>query len=380
MNPEIENILRHVSNILITTKKDYTIDDIASIFVLKKFFERREKNVEVAIDNFEKTASLDFISGLDEIKLDLIEAQKFIISLNIEKSGVKDFSYEVSEGELNIFITPKKGFFNEMDLSAKKGDFSFDLVITVGARDLDSLADIYEKNRSLFQRSPIMNFDNDLKNENYGKMNILDIKVSSVSENVINFLKKEEPGYEIDKEDATYLLAGIMSKNKAFKVGHISPQILETTSWLLEKGADKETVNQFLFKSKSIDTLKLWGRALARLKQEAELGLVWSLLTLDDFNKSGTSPKDIRGAIEELISNLPDSDIIVVIYEKDVPEEGVVCFGEIYTSGHFDSVDLVIDFDPKGSKEFAFFRVGQENILDAEKRVIQKIKEKIQSI
>jgi hypothetical protein len=85
----------------------------------------------------------------------------------------------------------------------------------------------------------------------------------------------------------------------------------------MSAGAKREEIIDHLFQSKSIASLKLWGRALARLQSERDGRLVWSLLSEQDFIKSGSTEMDLAGVIDELIANIPSAEIIALVYSRD---------------------------------------------------------------
>ena len=68
----------------------------------------------------------------------------------------------------------------------------------------------------------------------------------------------------VDEDIATCLLAGLIAKTKSFKTQNITPQSLAISSQLLAMGAKREEIVNKLYRSRSLNVLKLWGRVLAR--------------------------------------------------------------------------------------------------------------------
>ena len=374
-NEQAKNLINKSDNILIVFKKNYTIDAVASALALYLTLKKNNKNTSIASYNFTPHEEIKFFPNIKEISDNIKNLRKFIINLNLKNSGVEEFSYDVNDEKLKIFITPKGGFFEEKDLTTGSSDFIFDLIITADTSDLESLGGIYENNRELFYSVPIINFCHSPKNENFGQINLVDIKALSTTQVIYNFIKNNF-NKNLDEKIATLILAGIMSKTRAFKTSNVTPDVLQIVSELISIGADREETVKNLYQSKNLATLKLWGRVLARLEQDKYIKLVWSLISHEDFVKSGADIKDARGAVEEIITSIPDSEIILILYEKpvDLPDKKIKICGQIFTKQNYDSKDLTRKFNPDGAKDFAEFELDNSNLLESEKLVIDEIR------
>ena len=390
-NEQAKNLINKSDNILIVFKKNYTIDAVASALALYLTLKKSNKNTSIASYNFTPHEEIKFFPNIKEISDNIKNLRKFIISLNLKNSGVEEFSYDVNDEKLKIFITPKGGFFEEKDLTAGSSDFIFDLIITADTADLESLGGIYENNRELFYSVPIINFCHSPKNENFGQINLVNIKALSTTQVIYNFIKNnpvksrvtQDHGVNnnLDGQIATLILAGLMSKTRAFKTSNLTPDVLQIVSELISIGADREEIVKNLYQSKNLATLKLWGQVLARLEQDKHIKLVWSLISHEDFVKSGADIKDARGAVEEIITSIPDSEIILILYEKpvDLPDKKIKICGQIFTKQNYDSKDLTRKFNPDGAKDFAEFELDNSNLLESEKLVIDEIRKNAQN-
>jgi len=379
-NEQAKNLINKSDNILIVFKKNYTIDAVASALALYLTLKKSNKNTSIASYNFTPHEEIKFFPNIKEISDNIKNLRKFIINLNLKNSGVEEFSYDVNDEKLKIFITPKGGFFEEKDLTTGSSDFIFDLIITADTSDLESLGGIYENNRELFYSVPIINFCHSPKNENFGQINLVDIKALSTTQVIYNFIKNNF-NKNLDEKIATLILAGLMSKTRAFKTSNVTPDVLQIVSELISIGADREETVKNLYQSKNLATLKLWGRVLARLEQDKYIKLVWSLISHEDFVKSGADIKDARGAVEEIITSIPDSEIILILYEKpvDLPDKKIKICGQIFTKQNYDSKDLTRKFNPDGAKDFAEFELDNSNLLESEKLVIDEIRKNAQN-
>jgi hypothetical protein len=61
--------------------------------------------------------------------------------------------------------------------------------------------------------------------------------------------------------------------------------------------------------------LKLWGRALARMKINEPAKTIYSVLAAADFERAESSAKDLLPALAEFVDNLSDYKIIALLAE-----------------------------------------------------------------
>lgn len=173
-----------------------------------------------------------------------------------------------------------------------------------------------KENAEFFFAVPIISVDHQAKHTRFGQVNLVDVTAASNAEIAFELIRAL--GFNVlDDQVATSLLTGIIAKTKSFQAPSVTPRSLAVASHLISAGAKREEIIDHLYQSKSIASLKLWGRALARLQSDSDDRLVWSLLSEQDFVKSGASPEDLPGAIDELITNVPSAEMIILLYSRD---------------------------------------------------------------
>ena len=142
-------LLKKNKSILVIFKEDWTGDELSSALALANVLRKLDKQVDVVCHDFKTKNNLDFLS-LSQIKKDLGNLQKFIISINTAKTQIGEFYYDHGKEKLNIYIAPKSGQFNKDDITTAKSDYKYDLIIVVGSPDLESLGKIYDDNNEFF--------------------------------------------------------------------------------------------------------------------------------------------------------------------------------------------------------------------------------------
>jgi phosphoesterase RecJ-like protein len=276
---------------------------------------------------------------------------------------------------LNLYITPEEGQFNPTDVSTSISDYKYDAIFIVGTPDLESLGSIYRSQADFFYSKPKINIDHSNKNEYFGNINFVDLAASSTSEMVYEFIKETKPEL-IDEDMATYVLSGIIMETKNFKTKNVTPHTMNIASDLIAKGARREQIVQCLYQNRFISTLKLWGRVLSRLNNDLDDKLVWSVLSHQDFLETSTTPDELEDVIEELIVSMPKTEVIALIYEAEKFNNQEVC-AVVFSTRNIDASFITQKFNSVGNREIAKFSLTGITLSQAERIIIEEIKNKI---
>ncbi|MBI3626678.1 hypothetical protein HY224_01380 [Candidatus Uhrbacteria bacterium] len=327
--PSFWSLIQKSNQILILFPKGKNGDSAAAALALSQFLRKNKIRAEVACEDFVKPSKLSFLPEIDKIQPNIKILKKFVVSIDISRSQIEEFSYNIADTKLNIFITPKTGTFYDRDISTSNSEYRYDLIITLDTPDLEHLGKIYNENAEFFYNTPIINIDNAIENEQYGQVNIVDLTAPSCGEMVFSIIQSGQPDAfsqpdALDPDLATTLLTGIILKTRGFRSNHITPKTLEIVSQLIAAGAKREKIIHHIYQTKSIETLKIWGKALANLKHDPEIGLVWTALTHEDIGEPhADTHENLREVSEELINTSPEAKIVCLLYET--PEKGIRC-------------------------------------------------------
>jgi nanoRNase/pAp phosphatase (c-di-AMP/oligoRNAs hydrolase) len=337
-------------------------------YILKKM----EKEPEIVAAEGKAPKSIHFLKNHETISDKLENLQQFVIKLDAKHTQVDELSYEVKDDVLQICLSPKKGFWQEKDVRTSSSGYRFDLIICIGAPDLESYSHIYNEHPDFFFNTPIINIDHAPENEHFGQINIVDLTASACGEVCHDMFEIIEPGL-IDNDTATAFLTGMIAKTKSFKHSRVTPKTLQTASKLMAKGAERETIVRELYRTRSVHTLRLWGRALARLKADEHVNIVWSLLSQQDFMHAGGKEEDLPDVIDELIASSPKAKIVVLLYED---REHHIC-GIIRAERPFDAIALAARFKPAGTREEVRLCFTNKTIVEVEKELIGQLRKQL---
>ncbi len=371
--------IKKANNILITFRKTWNGDSVASGLAMFLFLKKLGKEVNIAAEKFDSGKLFSFLPAYNEIKDSVDNLRKFIISLDITNTKVDQIKYKIEDNTLNFIISPKDGLFTEDDISSRSSGFKYDLIIALDTADLESLGQIYDNDTEFFYKTPIINIDHHSENEEFGQINFIELTAVATGEILFSLFESYSRDL-IDEDIATCLLAGMISKTRSFKTPNVTPKALLTASQLISMGARREEIVNHLYRSRPINVLKLWGRVLARLSSSMGGKLIWSTLTNMDFAKTDSREKDLDDVIDELIINIPQAKIVVIIYEKTGAEKAEPITNILaYSMKNINSLDLIKEYNPQGTKDLALASVNKP-IQEAEQEIIKLIEEKLSKL
>ncbi|MCK5475775.1 MAG: hypothetical protein KAI71_04315 [Candidatus Pacebacteria bacterium] len=354
--------------ILLCTSKNPSGDALGAALGFYSILKKLDKKTDIVCP----TAILEKFSFMPSSELvthKLEGARDYIFSVDIRKDKLQQLRYEVEDSKLKIFITAKNGDLKEKNINLESSKFKYDLIIILGTVDLENLGNLYDENPELFYEAPIVNIDNSPSNEYFGKINLVDVATSSSSEIVYEIISSINEKL-IDDKIATNLLTGIITKTESFQNKNTTPKAFLAAASLIAKGAKKEEIIRYIYKTKSISTLKLMGTIMSNLKYNKQHRLGWSVISKEDFSRTNTTPENINLVVSELASSSPEFDLMFLLYKNNGKINGIINFSEKIKINDFKNI-----FNGKIEDNQIFFTSDQADIKLAEKDVLKKIKD-----
>jgi len=145
-------------------------------------------------------------------------------------------------------------------------------------------------------------------------LHIIDPQASSSAQLVFYIFK--EWGIKISKDAATCMMTGLSTDTGSFKHSNTTAEVFNIASQLMEKGASLNKITQNVYLDKSIPQLRLWGATLSKIKQDRELGLIFSVITQKDLEKLGADIDDLEGVID-LMNTIPRMKATMLLSERN---------------------------------------------------------------
>jgi bifunctional oligoribonuclease and PAP phosphatase NrnA len=367
---QAQELIQRATSILIVTRVHASVDTVASALALHLYLKKLQKQTDVVIPSYDLKSIPSFLQKTDDLRNTIGAMRAFHVSLDVSRVPLGELSYDVKNGKLDITIVPKANEWQPNDVTFKHGDDRYDLVIALDAPDMASLGPIAKEHADFLYRTHIINMDCGVTNEHWGQVNLIDLNAVATSE-ILFGLMNEWNRNVIDEHIATALLTGMIAKTRSFRTPNVTPKTLATSSQLIAMGARREEIVNGLWRTRSVATLKLWGRALARLEQDRDLGLVWSVLSHQDFITAGAHPDTLEDVIDELLAYAPEAKVVALIYESE-PSKGVCV--TIHASAPRSAAELGRTFGAGGTRERAKACLLNTTLLDASKTVVDRLR------
>jgi phosphoesterase RecJ-like protein len=368
---QVVEILKNKQKILLLTHKNPDGDAIGSILALYLSLKKMGKDV-TAVCGDKAPPIFDYLPETKEISQNFISTRDFIVSLDISKVKADKVMYKVDDNKLNFIITPNGGHFNKEMISSQEGDFHFEVIVVLDSTDLERIGTPYEKNPEIFYDVPVVNIDHHAGNDQFGKINLVDITATSTSEILVSVLETltGDPKF-ISDEIATSLLTGIITDTNSFQNTNTTPKSLTVAAQLVASGGRQQDIIKYIYKTKPLSTLRLWGRALSNLRDERDYQFVWTELYKKDYLEVGASEPESSGVIDELLKTASGVDFALLLSEKN----GDV-HGSLRATNKNQDVSIIAKlFGGGGHAMAAAFQIDNSSLEQSSSMIIQKIKD-----
>jgi bifunctional oligoribonuclease and PAP phosphatase NrnA len=368
----IIDLIQRSQKILILPSSPPDGDSLGSAIALYMSLKKLGKDITV-ICNDPVPEVFDFLPHIKMVGNKINSTNDFVITLDIKRTQIHEIQTVKENDQVHIIISPKEGQLSENDISFNKGEVAYDLIITVDCAELSQLRGIYDSHIELFNQIPVVNIDHHVSNTHFGKINYVDIMASSTTELILPLLEeltKEEGIDLIDEDVATLLLTGIITDTGSFQNANTTPRAFEKASELIAYGARQQEIIQFIYKTKQLSQLKLWGRVLSKIQTDDKHRIVLSVVSQQDFRDTGSNEDETGDIIDELMTNAPGAELIILIKEK----KDNISVSIRTTTPAVDAAQLADSFGGGGHTQAAGFRITGMDLREAEFSILEKAK------
>jgi len=316
---QIVALIERSNRILLCTHRKPDGDAVGSIMGLTTALKLMGKEVTAACAD-QLPDSFSFLPQVDQITQHVPGGNDFVVTLDCNETDVDRLKYHLEDNKIHIVITPKNGRFQKDNVSFQERSSNYDLIITVDVADIPQLGKLYEENMELFTNTPMINIDHHISNTEFGKINLIDVAASSTAEilyRLIKELQKKESKNLVTPDVATFLLSGVTTDTGSFQNANTTPKSMEIAAELMDAGASQQDIIKYLFRTKKLSTLKLWGRILTKIEVDPKHRLVWSSITQQDIKQSGAHMEEAGEIIDELLVHAPEAEMVALFKEHE---------------------------------------------------------------
>lgn len=235
----------------------------------------------------------------------------------------------------------------------------YDLVIILDSGSLE-----YAGVDSLMTALPLgyklINIDHHITNPNFGDINLVIHKASSTAEILYRLFKDWRINW--DSDIATNISCGMITDTNGFTNAATGYQCLDAISEMTKQGAKPYNIIKNALNNTNIDNLRIWGRALERLKKSNKHDIVYTWISQADLKECNVSEAATDG-LTNFLHILKDVKVIMVLTE--MPNN--IVKGSLRTITDVDLTKLAGIFGGGGHKKAAGFSLPGRLVYDNNK-------------
>jgi len=336
-----KKLIEESQNIYIFPSQDFRADSFPASVALFYALKKLNKRVNLILTEIPK----EFHFLAENLQINPLP-QDFVISIKEKEAKVSQVFYEKMENELKIYLRTKRGTLNEKNVYFENqnlnpvrdfenkikaqlvGNISngvnqnglfpqSDLLITLGIENLQKLGNNFQENLPL-----ILNIDNQIENENFGKIILKENPSVSLSDIILKLLRTI--GEEVPEKD-----------------NHLSsPESL------------------------------LFERILKKIKFKGERNIACALLEKEDFKETNSQASDLSFSLRKLKSEFsPLRDFLLLWQNYNSP---LVVKGVFYSSNPEEPGQKILEhFEGKQKGKGILFFLPEEKLVIARDKILK---------
>lgn len=234
---EIKKVLEPAKSVFVLLPQNPSFDATAAALALFLSLKQAGKSVFIGSPT-KMRVEFSKLVGVNEIS-EKIGNRNLVISFDYAEDAIEKVSYNVEGGKFNLVIEPKSG---HPPLDNKGVVFSYEgieapLIFISGAKKLEDLGELYEKERQAFSQATVVNIDRAANNTKFGQINLVTQEAASISEIIFQLIKKLNLPLNVDI--AGNLLKGIETQTQSLQAPFAGPDTFEAVAQLMRAGAKR---------------------------------------------------------------------------------------------------------------------------------------------
>lgn len=213
---------------------------------------------------------------------------------------------------------------------------------------------------------PLINIDHHVSNDFYGTHNLVDSSAISTTEVIYDYFVAN--GIKINGKIALSLYAGLLDDSKCFSAPECSTKTFAMAQALLELGADHAMCIEWLYRRRSLASLRIRGILLKQMKLLADARLAVFEVSLPLLEETGATISECKRVLDEALGMRSVQAAIMVL---EHPQGGIKL--SLRTDGAVDAAKIMMSFGGGGHVKRAGTRIKQENCDEFVKNIMVMI-------
>jgi len=219
----------------------------------------------------------------------------------------------------------------------------------------------------------VINIDHHVSNERFGDVNWVEKEASSVGEMIYKLYKGLD--CRINKETALYLYISILTDTGSFNYNNTSSATHEIVSELLGYGIEPYNVSQSIYENKSLDEIRLLGKALSGLKLALGKRVAYMYISKKLFQKTRTRMTACENFVN-FARSVKGVDV-AAIFTEDIKKSGL--FHVSFRSTKDVDVNKIASAFGGGGHKNASGCTVRGSFAKVKNRVLRKIDEELRA-
>lgn len=341
---KFKEVLNSAQTVAIRTGNAKDISKILSSHILHSVFLELGKKSSVDCGQIDDSIKNFLSILLDGPQKNFEILEHTLIKIDTEKIPVSELKYE-KEGKILKIILNSTENFDHQKITIEKEKSAVDLLL---------LLDPDEKEVNvLLKNTP---------HKEVVKITSKDKDISIKTFEIVSLLNKDL--VEKFKEAFWVLLGGI---------SEFSKNALSVKKEILDQNPDISKIIKSRDAIKSKNFWKLLGRAFQRSEMEKEIGVLWTFITLEDFEKTGQNENAIIPIFNEIKKLRAPENFLTILWQNSKETIQAVIGGE----ANLKLKNLAVQMGSVLSSSY-FFTGGFTSFSEAEIKIRSEIKKVIQ--
>ncbi|MDQ3239225.1 MAG: hypothetical protein M3P33_01755 [bacterium] len=248
---QLQDLITNANDVLIITKETPSLDGLAASLAIynaligQKSLSGKQKKVIIAVSGRQGT-QYSLLPGSDKIVSEL-GLRDLVIGVNgYVDNAIEGVNWYVEQGRLNVVFKSNPAVPMQFDLKSLDPFYAganFDIVFVVDATSPNDLGSAYRQDPGMYAELPVINISNSSENTHFGRVNIVDPNVASVSEIVYQLMQVLR--LSVVGDAASLLMVGIEAATDRFQnKGPQTDSIVGDLSNIVTNRIDLESVLQ----------------------------------------------------------------------------------------------------------------------------------------
>lgn len=232
--------------------------------------------------------------------------------------------------------------------------------------DVGAMSRLAEIGSNASRAGTVIVVDHHISNDGFGDIRVIHPEIAASAQLATYLI--EALGWEIDETVATCLMTGIVTDTGRFQYSSTDGETLRVAARLLDAGVRPEIIGQQIYESVPFGYLTLSAAVLDRAVLEEDLGLIWSMMTSEDLERSGIGYAQADALIDDL-RIAREAGVALLLKQTDAGWKG-----SMRSRGDIDVAAIAGLFDGGGHHNAAGF-----NAAGSVDQIVERVRESLRA-